>query len=57
MTVDLPIEDGPKWISHIEVTRAPDGTVSLRIVKHSGEDYRSVYVADERLRTILDLLS
>ena len=59
LSVDLPIRDGPKWISHIEVSRDQDfpEQLCLRIVKHSGEDYGCVLIEDERLRQIMELLA
>lgn len=55
-TVDLPIQDGPKWISHIEVSRDPEGLLIFTIVKHSGEDYGRVLIDDNRLKRIMEFI-
>jgi len=56
VTVDLPVEDGPSWISHIEVSRADDGRLELRIMKTSGSDYGAAFIGFDKLALLNDLL-
>lgn len=56
MTIDIPVEDGPAFVSHVEFSRAEDGLLQLRIVKTSGEDYGRILIADDRMQKIIDLL-
>jgi hypothetical protein len=56
ITVDMPIVDGPKWISHIELSRDEEGRLQFRIVKRSGEDYGSAIVEEEQLRKAMEIV-
>lgn len=56
ITVDMPIVDGPKWISHIELSRNEDGNLQFRIVKRSGEDYGAAIVEEAQLRKAMEIV-
>jgi hypothetical protein len=56
IAVDMPIVDGPKWISHIELSRDEEGRLQFRIVKRSGEDYGSAIVEEAQLRKAMEIV-